>query len=514
VGFFAVRKNFMTDWAYTPEQKERWDKTLNGPGYYEVTGEQAYTYLTHHISSTVGNVDDPKTVLLIGTEKDKFAWLEKMTECEVIDAPVCCEPRFFFFNDRYEESERVSKTLLSEMDAEQFRNFIATSVEKTYYPIAAVVVFDEFGLPYPYLEKILEVPVWKNGRLEKTIRPQVFNVCEGDTGDDALNFKKAGATVEAIDWRKGFKSFGQLSKELPKFLVDGLMGQGNLTAITGHSFNSKSWFAMQMAWALATGEPAFGHFSVSKPVPVVYHVPEMHEAQVRYYMDVLGIQDTENFLVRTMEDGVWPLDDPQFLQAAQDRAVFLDTVSFFNPVMDGNDYNATMQKFGKQLFSVLNEGALGVGFLGHLAKPAQRKDGRVTENDWTLQNSIIGSAAYGALLRSVLRIKNLNPDLNDHNVHLYVQGMKNPGLKQFQLQGPPPLHMLVPPGESPTLKQLMSGGDGRKDQALTMLKDGKGRDEICKALKLSPKTLQKWKEEEQPQQDEQLEFDSDSEQGE
>src|ERR1700681_4661714 len=41
---------------YTPEQKEQWDKTLNGPGYYQVVGEQAYTFLVHKISRMVDNV--------------------------------------------------------------------------------------------------------------------------------------------------------------------------------------------------------------------------------------------------------------------------------------------------------------------------------------------------------------------------------------------------------------------------------------------------------------------------
>jgi transposase-like protein len=45
---------------------------------------------------------------------------------------------------------------------------------------------------------------------------------------------------------------------------------------------------------------------------------------------------------------------------------------------------------------------------------------------------------------------------------------------------------------------------GRREQAMIMLSEGKTRDEICKALKLAPKTLSKWRQEG-------IEFDSNSE---
>ena len=302
-----------------------------------------------------------------------------------------------------------------------------------------------------------------------------------------------------VDWRAKCKSFGQLSTALPKFLVNGLIPEKCLTAITGHSFNSKSWVAMQLAWSLSQGEQAFQYFDVQEPVPVVYHVPEMHEAQVRYYADVIGIKETENFLFRTMEDGVWLLDSAEMLASSKGRAVVLDTSGFFNPADDGNDYTKAL-KFGKLVFDLLNAGALGVVMLGHLAKPTQGKNGKASESDWTLENSIIGSAGYGAMLRSLLRVKNINEDLNNHNVHLYVQGMKNPGLKPFQLKGPAPLQMLVEPGKSPYLRQLLSG-DAKYMEACMMFGKQAPQREVAKQLGLSlgkvNKLHKQWKDEQE-----------------
>jgi hypothetical protein len=136
------------------------------------------------------------------------------------------------------------------------------------------------------------------------------------------------------------------------------------------------------------------------------------------------------------------------------------------------------------VFELLNAGALGVVMLGHITKPMQNKKGVVVESDWTLENSLIGSSGYGAVLRSLLRVKNLNPDLNDHNVHLYVQGMKNPGLKPFQLKGPSPLTMFAEPGKSPYLKQLLSG-DGEYEAACVLFSEKISQRKVAEQLGLS-----------------------------
>jgi len=74
-----------------------------------------------------------------------------------------------------------------------------------------------------------------------------------------------------------------------------------------------------------------------------------------------------------------------------------------------------------------------------------------------------------------------------------VQGLKNPGLgKPFQIRGFPMEYL----GESPYLSELLKSGS-KKDQALAMIAEGKGRREICKTLKIAPKTLTAWKQEEE-----------------
>jgi AAA domain len=495
---------------YTPEQKELWDKTLNGPGYYQAVGEQAYTFLTHRVGQMVSNDADPKTVLVIGDAFKCESFFERMTEREVIDGVVFHQPRFFRFEDRStsDNSEYIYKTLESEMDAEQFRNFIATSVDKEYYPVCAVVVFDDGftnGKPYQHLDKVLEVPVWKNGRLVKTIRPVVLNVCDGDCGDDSLNFCKESSEAASIDWRKDTYSITELPDTKEKWLLEHLIPEKALTIIAAPSYTGKTHIAIEMGLAMATGTALLDHFKgPAQPVPVIYHVPELHASLFRSFVGRLSADERlkgqeEMFLIRPLEFDLWQLDSPQMIDSSRGRYVFLDTVGYFNDADDSASYTQAIT-FAKKINTLIREGCLGVCALYH--PPKYSKNKKETGNVMTLENQILGSAGYGGVLRSCLGMRNLHEDSNK-GLWVYVQGLKNPGLEgPFQIEGMP-LRLVKKPGESLYLSELLKDNGGRREQALAMAKEGKSRDEICKALKLSPKTFTKFKQE--------SEFDSDDE---
>jgi hypothetical protein len=305
--------------------------------------------------------------------------------------------------------------------------------------------------------------------------------------------KLSGYTGDGSDWREGCKSKSQLSNTLPKFLLGGLIPEKCLTFITGPSYHCKTWLAVQSGNAVITGTDLWCFDGPGESVPVIYHVPEMNEALVRQRMDQVGIEDSELFLVRPMELGIWALDDPRMLKSSEGRLVYLDTQGFFNPADDAGDYKQAL-KFGQLVFNLLTNGARGVVALAHPPKYATQHLQK--EPPWTLENSVLGSAGYGGILRSCLRVRNLNLDLNDPNVWVYVQGLKNPGLKPFQLQGLP-LKMKVPPGESPYLHALLGGIEGQEDprylRACEMFTQKLSQRKVQEALKpISIGLVNKW----------------------
>lgn len=480
-----------TNWVYTAEQKEQWDKQRRTSGYHQVAGDQAFTYLCQVVKRLVDSVANPKTVLLIGPTHRCERLLSWMVAEEVIDSLMCHQPRFFLFNDRpTDDGDWEPLTLESEMDAERFRNFIATSVEKEYYPIAAVVIFDEGftdGQPYQYLDKVLDVPQWRNGHLVKSIRPAVFNVVDCQES----SFTKECSDPVSIDWRKDVKTYFELSQEKPLMLIDHLIPEKALTIMAAPSYTGKTHIAIELGLAMATGTNFLDHFKGPvQPVPVSYHVPELHESLFHDFSDRLGARERlqgcpDNFYIRTLEHDLWQLDSPQMVDSSRGRYVFLDTVGYFNDADDSASYTQAIE-FAKKINNLIREGCLGVCALYH--PPKYSKSKKETGNVMTLENQILGSAGYGGVLRSCLGMRNLHEDSNK-GLWVYVQGSKNPGLAgPFQIEGLP-LRLIKKPGESPYLSELLKGNNTRREQAEVMLKEGKSRDEICKSLKMSPNKL-------------------------
>jgi hypothetical protein len=308
--------------------------------------------------------------------------------------------------------------------------------------------------------------------------------------NDALNKRRS--------WRAHVRSKGELTTKPPRFLISQLFQEKALSAIVAPAFNCKTWFALQAAKAISTGSPLWGFEGPSEPVPVIYHVPEMYEALFRQYMDKVGAEDSEMFLVRTMEQGVWELNDPRMMESSKGRVLFLDTMGYFNPADETSDYTQSL-RFAKLVYGLLNAGCRGVIGLYHPPKYSSKAKKPV----WTLEDSILGSAGYGGILRSCMRMKNLNPDLNDANPHVYVEGLKNPGLKPFQLHRIP-LEMKVPPGKSQYLADLQkSRADERYEQACALFERGLSLRQVQAEMRPKPpstSTLQKWRQKWRPQE--------------
>lgn len=268
------------------------------------------------------------------------------------------------------------------------------------------------------------------------------------------------APPDVSDWRKHCKHAGELSNKVHPFLLDGLVPRSALTMMPSPSFNGKTWLALQACKAVSEGKDflSFGgpkdEAGHDEKVPVIYHVPEMAEYLVKERARLLGIKENDDFLFRPMELGLWPLNDAYMLESCKGRLVVLDTQGYFNPADNASDYQQAVN-FAKLIYNLLNVGAVAVIGLYHPPK-VQMQAGKFNPAvfEWTLENSILGSAGYGGILRSCLRVKNLNPDKNDKNLWLYVQGLKNPGLKPFTLKGIP-LKMHQAPGECPYLRELL-----------------------------------------------------------
>src|SRR2546426_5755934 len=67
----------------------------------------------------------------------------------------------------------------------------------------------------------------------------------------------------------------------PRWLIEGLWGACAVGVIGGPPKSFKSWLALEMAVAVASGKPALGRYVVAKPGPVLVYSAEDAPIQVR-----------------------------------------------------------------------------------------------------------------------------------------------------------------------------------------------------------------------------------------
>ena len=65
------------------------------------------------------------------------------------------------------------------------------------------------------------------------------------------------------------------------WLVRGLISEGGVIGIIGEPKSTKSWMALELSCAIASGTPAFGEFVVARPRKVAYFFAEDHAQSVR-----------------------------------------------------------------------------------------------------------------------------------------------------------------------------------------------------------------------------------------
>jgi hypothetical protein len=210
------------------------------------------------------------------------------------------------------------------------------------------------------------------------------------------------------------------------FLINRILPEG-VTFIGALAGAGKTWVALSMAKAFATGQPFLGVFAVPEPVNVLYLIPEAGEKAFRKRMERMRIPE-ERFLCRTMKQGTMKLDDPILLAAVGELkpVVFLDSAIRFNEAENENDAAQNATGLANNLFALIKAGAPSIVGLHHSPKSSAGQE-------MTLENMLRGSGDIGAMCDTAWGLQCLNPDTFDLRV-------KN--LKPRDFEEPPPTFLL------------------------------------------------------------------------
>ena len=185
------------------------------------------------------------------------------------------------------------------------------------------------------------------------------------------------------------------AKEFPplQYLVDGLWPAG-YTLLVAAPKVGKSWLALQLASAYATGSPMFGYLSTGEPRPVLYLALEDGERRLQARMKMTGATASEHIEFVTDLGNAPALPGiAQWLEEkrGQSPLVIVDIIGKIMPIAPkGADRYLTDYKFSGDLKKLvdIHEGASLVG-IHHTNK-------REHSGDWMDKasgtNGIVGAA--------------------------------------------------------------------------------------------------------------------------
>lgn len=184
-----------------------------------------------------------------------------------------------------------------------------------------------------------------------------------------------------------------------QYLVEEILPAGVIALLHGEPRSRKSWAALELAIALATGTPAFGmeeRFAVRTPVPVLYSSQEDRAREVRARAKAIlkgrGIERFPDTLAFSVHKGIcldnfdWQERLIRDVERHGFRAVFLDPIRRYALSVDkGPSEVAAITGYLRRLTV---ETGVTIGAVHHDVKPAQsgkddrRRSHRASGGDW------------------------------------------------------------------------------------------------------------------------------------
>jgi RecA-family ATPase len=251
------------------------------------------------------------------------------------------------------------------------------------------------------------------------------------------------------------------------FLIKDFLQREGVTALAAPVRERKSLIALNIVYALCTGEKLFGHFEVvNKPKRVLYLCPEVSLGPFTDRVKKIGLLDYVgwNFFYRTMSaEGHLDLADEDFQMALPCSVVFLDTAIRF---LEGDENSSKdVRAFADKIFSLLKNGAESVVLIHHSPKDMGDR--------MTLESAMRGSGDMGAFLACCYGTRLQDPT-HPYESLSYVENLKQRDFesKPFELKCGEDCRMNYVQNEGGVTLQTRRGNPSNKD----------GKDQAAEAI--------------------------------
>ena len=229
------------------------------------------------------------------------------------------------------------------------------------------------------------------------------------------------------------KSRNELDQRPLEFVVDRFIQEEGITGIGGPSGHGKTYMMLSLAKHISQGTQAWG-FLACKKFPILYLLAEGGDRALLKRLNELRIENSEDFLMRTMSHGpTLPLDNPGLIELSKGRVVFLDTFPRWLQGREENSSTAMAELFQLGL-EMLTAGAVAIVLAQHSVKGTQK-------NPWTMTPECVfrGSGDILANLAAAHGIYQLDNRDKDRTL-IHVECVKPRDFEPwgpFQLEGKP-----------------------------------------------------------------------------
>jgi hypothetical protein len=293
---------------------------------------------------------------------------------------------------------------------------------------------------------------------------------EPEVGEVVIG-EPAAPAAPVKDWRTHYHTFEEVRDvKPPKFLIDGFLQVQAICGIAAPVGQRKSLIALNAAHALCTGEPLFGRFEVPKTVDkVLYLCPEMGLISFAERVKRIGLESYvgKSFFCRTMSSEGFLRLGEMTDEEVSGAVVTIDTAVRF---MEGDENSADhMSLFAKQIFGLIQRGALAVMVLHH----SQKSTAKVEE--LTLENCLRGSGELGAFLTSCWGTRLENSSDEDYYGPSLLKNVKQRDFKSrsFKVTSSEDCRLhFVPDSEGTKLSHKTAANqDGRDAEAVDVIRD-------------------------------------------
>lgn len=211
---------------------------------------------------------------------------------------------------------------------------------------------------------------------------------------------------QPVDWRTHYHSVDEHDNVgPPEFLIDGFLQRQAIMGIGAFVGQKKTLLALNLVWALCSGQPLFGRYKVTRqPSRVLYLGPENGLISFASRVNKIGLREYlgKTFFYTTMSmPEKLPLTGLT-LDEINGAVIFIDTAVRYT---EGSENDASQMKvFAELAFSLIRDGAESVVLLHHSPKAMTKA------NELTLENSFRGTGELTAFLSVALALRTQNMD--------------------------------------------------------------------------------------------------------